>query len=119
MATKKRTWEQKDGVKKVTPVKVCNNCEKKKIEISQEALEDGRITRNELVKEVSDLRAQLKSAKNENYDLKLKWREQDDIINDMFDDLVDYSADLENARMIRNVSIAINIILIILLIFVW
>ena len=49
-------------------------------------------------------------------DLELKVHEQDNIINDMFDDLVEYSDKISWIKLSRNIAIAIDVILIILLI---
>lgn len=122
--TKKRTWEQNEqrvAAKKITPIKVCSKtgkpCEhKEKVTVTKEALEDGRITRNELLQLVSDLEWKLKLKDARIADLELRWQEQDNIINDMFDDLVEWSDKADWYRMWRNISIIINIILIILLV---
>lgn len=123
--TKKRTWEQNEqrvAAKKITPVKVCAKtgkpCEhKKKIEVSKEALDDWRISKNELLKELEEARDLLVLKRNKILELEAKWKEQDNIINDMFDDLVEASDKADWYRMWRNISIIVNIVLIILLIF--
>lgn len=119
--TKKRTWEQNE--QRVAAKKVCAKTGKEckheqKIAVTKSALEDGRITRNELIEVVSNLESQLKLKNLRIADLELKWKEQDNIISDMFDDLVESSDKVDWYRMWRNISIIINIILIILLIFV-
>lgn len=119
---KKRDWKQNEqNVAAKKPVKVCSKtwqpCEhKEKIAVSKEALDDGRITRNELVKELTEVKDLLALKRARITDLELKINEQDNIINDMFDDLVEYSDKLSGVKLSRNISIAFNVVLIILLI---
>jgi len=119
---KKRDWKQNEqNVAAKKPVKVCAKtwqpCEhKEKIAVSKEALEDGRITRNELIKELTEVKDLLVLKKARIADLELKVHEQDNIINDMFDDLVEYSDTISGIKLSRNIAIAIDVILIILLI---
>lgn len=119
--TKKRTWETSEMGRRTMPVKVCNTAKKSckckdKVAVSKEVLEDWRITRNELLDEINDLKGLLNLRDSRIKDLEAKWMEQDDIINDMFDDMVEISDKLSWAKLWRNVSIAFNILFIILLI---
>lgn len=104
MATKKRSWESKEPkcskkCKEVCDERVCCKNESvvntwEKILISKESLEDWRITRNELIMQVT---------------------EQQNIIDDLYEDVVELAVDLDDARFVRNISIAINIVLVVLL----
>ena len=119
--TKKRTWEQNEqrvAWKVTKPTKVCvKNCEcKDKIEVSKKALEDWRLTINELTKELEDARAVLDMRKTKIDNLDAKLLEQDNIIKDMFDDMVEISDKAYWYKLWRNISIAFNILFIILLI---
>ena len=120
--TKKRTWETSEMGRKTMPVKVCNTAKKSckckdKVAVSKESLDDWRITKNELLKELEEARDVLLIRQNKIKELEAKWMEQDDIINDMFDDMVEISDKLSWVKLWRNISIAINILLIILLVF--
>lgn len=121
MATKKRTWEQNEqrvAWKVTKPTKACvkdYKC-KDKVEVSREALVDWRITINELTKELEDARIVLDMRKTEINNLNAKISEQDNIINDTFDSMIELSDKIDWYKLGRNISIAVNVILIILLI---
>lgn len=113
--TKKRTWEQNE--QKVAAKKPCGKkCECKKVLVSKESLEDWRISRNELLKELEEAKAVLKMRKDKIDELEMRYLEQDNIIKDMFDDMVELSDKVSWYKLWRNVSIAFNIIFIILLV---
>ena len=119
--TKKRTWETSEMGRRTMPVKVCNtvkeSCKcKDKVTVSKEALEDWRISRNELLKELEDAKAVLRMRKDKIDELETKYLEQDNIIKDMFDDMVELSDKAYWYKLWRNVSIAFNVIFIILLV---
>ena len=121
MATKKRTWEQNEqkvAWKATKPTKACvKDCKcKDKVEVSREALVDWRITINELTKELEDARIVLDMRKTEINNLNAKISEQDNIINDTFDSMIELSDKIDWYRLGRNISIAVNVILIVWLI---
>lgn len=106
MATKKRNWDSKEPA---CPKKCKEKCDEstccketkaaetkkpEKILVSKESLEDGRISRNELIMEITEL---------------------NNTVDTLFEDLVDASFELDNAKMVRNISIIINVWLIVLL----
>lgn len=115
---KKRTWEQTE--RKVGCDKSCKvkQVAEKKIEISKEVLDDWRITKNELVWELNEYQKKVDELKNELYTKQNFIKEQDAIISDMFDDLVDTRSELYWVKFDRNISIAINIVLVVALIIV-
>lgn len=97
--TKKRSWDSKDPIQKAKCNKSCKEmCDEKectkKVSVSKESLEDWRITRNELIMEVA---------------------ERDNIIDDLYENVIDLSLALDNAKFIRNLSLIINVGLIVLL----
>lgn len=111
---KKRTWEQNE--QKVTSKKPCwRKCECAKVVISKESLENWRIPRNELLKELEEAKEVLKMKENKINELEAKYLEQDNIIKDMFDDMVESSDKMYWYKLWRNISIAFNIILVVLL----
>ena len=119
--TKKRTWETSEMGRRTMPVKVCNTAKesckcKDKVTVSKEALEDWRISRNELLKELEEAKAVLRMRKDKIDELETKYLEQDNIIKDMFDDMVELSDKVYWYKLWRNVSIAFNVIFIILLV---
>lgn len=119
--TKKRTWETSEMGRRTMPVKVCNTAKesckcKDKVTVSKEALEDWRISRNELLKELEEAKMVLKMRKDKIDELETKYLEQDNIIKDMFDDMVELSDKVYWYKLWRNVSIAFNVIFIILLV---
>lgn len=115
---KKRTWDANER-------KVCSkDCKVKqvatkeeKVAISKDALEDWRITRNELAKEVCECNSKIKDLECQLYTKQKFVKEQDEIISDMFDDLVDTRNELEWVKLERNISLIVNVILIIALVF--
>lgn len=110
---KKRTWWNDDKAIVKKEKKSCSwDC---KIAISKEALDDWRITKNELVKELTELKDLLALKRSRIADLELKIEEQDNIINDMFDDMIDLSDKADWYKLGRNISMAFNVIFIILL----
>ena len=119
--TKKRTWETSKMGRRTMPVKVCNTAKesckcKDKVTVSKEALEDWRISRNELLKELEEAKMVLRMRKDKIDELETKYLEQDNIIKDMFDDMVELSDKVYWYKLWRNVSIAFNVIFIILLV---
>ena len=119
--TKKRTWETSEMGRRTMPVKVCNTAKesckcKDKVTVSKEALEDWRISRNELLKELEEAKEVLRMRKDKIDELETKYLEQDNIIKDMFDDMVELSDKVYWYKLWRNVSIAFNVIFIILLV---
>ena len=119
--TKKRTWETSEMGRRTMPVKVCNTAKesckcKDKVTVSKEALEDWRISRNELLKELEEAKAVLRMRQDKIDELETRYLEQDNIIKDMFDDMVELSDKVYWYKLWRNVSIAFNIIFIILLV---
>jgi len=113
--TKKRTWEQNE--QRVASKKPCGRkCECTKVVVSKEALEDWRISRNELLKELEDTKMHLRAKQSKLEELEIRYVEQDNIIKDMFDDMVELSDKAYWYKLWRNVSIAFNIIFIILLV---
>lgn len=119
--TKKRTWETSEMGRRTMPVKVCNTAKesckcKDKVTVSKEVLEDWRISRNELLKELEEAKAVLRMRKDKIDELETKYLEQDNIIKDMFDDMVEISDKVYWYKLWRNVSIAFNVIFIILLV---
>ena len=119
--TKKRTWETSEMGRRTMPVKVCNTAKesckcKDKVTVSKEVLEDWRISRNELLKELEDAKMVLRMRKDKIDELESKYLEQDNIIKDMFDDMVELSDKVYWYKLWRNVSIAFNVIFIILLV---
>ena len=119
--TKKRTWETSEMGRRTMPVKVCNTAKesckcKDKVTVSKEALEDWRISRNELLKELEDTKMHLRAKQSKLEELEIRYVEQDNIIKDMFDDMVELSDKVSWYKLWRNVSIAFNIIFIILLV---
>ena len=119
--TKKRTWETSEMGRRTMPVKVCNTAKesckcKDKVTVSKEALEDWRISRNELLKELEDAKMVLRMRQDKIDELETKYLEQDNIIKDMFDDMVELSDKVYWYKLWRNVSIAFNVIFIILLV---
>jgi len=119
--TKKRTWEQNEqrvAWKATKPTKVCaNDCKcKDKVEVSREAIADWRLTINELTKELEEARTVLDMRKAEITNLNAKLLEQDNIIKDMFDDMVELSDKISWYKFSRNMAIIIDVILIVLLV---
>ena len=113
--TKKRTWEQNE--QRVAAKKSCGRkCECTKVVVSKEALEDWRISRNELLKELDEAKMHLRAKQTKLEELEIRYVEQDNIIKDMFDDMVELSDKAYWYKLWRNVSIAFNIIFIILLV---
>lgn len=111
---KKRTWGNDDKAIVKKAKKHCSwDC---KITISKEALDDWRITKNELIKELTEVKDLLVLKRARIADLELKIEEQDHIINDTFDSLIELSDKVDWYKLGRNISIAVNVILIILLI---
>ena len=75
--TKKRTWETSEMGRRTMPVKVCNTAKesckcKDKVTVSKEALEDWRISRNELLKELEDAKMVLRMRKDKIDELEAK-----------------------------------------------
>ena len=111
---KKRTWGNDDKAIVKKEKKHCSwDC---KIAISKEALDDWRITKNELIKELTEVKDLLALKRARIADLELKIEEQDNIINDTFDSMIELSDKIDWYKLGRNISIAVNVILIVLLI---
>ena len=111
---KKRVWWNNDKAIVKKEKKHCLwDC---KIAISKEALDDWRITKNELVKELTEVKDLLVLKRARIADLELKVEEQEHIINDTFDSMIELSDKIDWYKLGRNISIAVNVVLIILLI---
>ena len=109
---KKRVWWSNDKTVVKKEKKSCSwDC---KIAISKEALDDWRITKNELVKELTEVKDLLVLKRARIADLELKIEEQDNIIKDTFDSLIELSDKIDWYKLGRNISIAVNVVLIIL-----
>lgn len=99
MATKKRSWDSKEPACPKKCKEKCDEstcCKESKVEtkkpekilVTKESLEDGRISRNELIMEITEL---------------------NNTVDTLFEDLIDTAVELDNVKMMRNISIIINI----------